>query len=291
VDEHGHVVLAEKTREGKATGTFDGDRDASGAIAGTWRAAGNGHSAPFTLAPIPRATGPGPVLVFKRAFHNQDQTTERHPSEPGNDQPTGCDIKVEYPEVFGLASAEVEAKINAALSAENERECDQPCTGEWSYGVTLNRDGVLSVDVGGEHVCAFAAHPSNYEGFSANFLTRTGERLGLDQVFKRPFSVYAKKLFQKAIDEAIPDEARGTSKSGPPRYDSNELDEAFYRDMLEGVFASPEFLFVDGGVEFTVARALPHAFQALGAEPTKLTYAQLKDALDPSSPVAFLWRK
>lgn len=271
----GHVALSETSRAGKVTGVFDGQRDASGAIAGTWQAPDKSHPTPFTLTPIPRSGGPAPVLVFKRAFHNLGKATEPSPAG-ASDAPAACDIKVEYPEVFGLASAEVEAKINDALSAEKERQCSDACQGEVNYEVTLNRDGVLSLEVGGSHACASAPYPWNFEGFYANFLTTTGEQLGLEQVFKRPFAAHTKKLFQSAM--------AASSAHG----DGTDSDD---REMLATEFESPEFLFVDGGVRFSVVRKLPHVAQALGATPTTLTFAQVKDALDPSSPVAFLWRR
>jgi hypothetical protein len=274
------VSLTEKARSGRVTGTFSGDRLPSGEIAGTWEAAGGARRLSFTLAPIPRASGPGPVRVFKRAFRNEGRVTEPLPDWRAPETPSTCDIKVEYAEVFGLESAAVEAKINKVLSAEDERSCTQPCEGGVGYEVTFNRGGVLSVDVSGEHTCWLAAHPSNYEGFSANFLLSTGEQLTLEQVFKRPFGVHAAKTFAAVVDSMIqPDD-------GEP-----SADDAMYRDLLTHAFESPEFVFVEGGVRFWIARGLPHAFQGLAADPVTLTFAQLVGVLDPTSRVAFLWQR
>jgi hypothetical protein len=285
-DDHGHIELTETTRSGGVTGSFKGDRLPTGAIEGTWQSASGGRREPFTLSPIARASGPGPVLVFKRAFRNRDRATDPIPPAFVDGRSTSCDIHVEYPEVFGLESADAEAKINEALSEEDERDCRQPCQGEVGYGITFNRDGVLGVDVGGEHMCMLAAHPSNYEGFSATFLTRTGERLGLERVFRHPFATYAKKLFQPAIRAMV----QGTRPDGE-QASASDPDANFYRDMLADAYASPDFVLIEGGVRFDIARHLPHAFQGIAADPTDLTFAQLKDALDPNSPIAFLWRK
>jgi hypothetical protein len=278
-----HVSLTEKARSGQVTGTFSGDRLPSGGVAGTWEAPGGARRLPFTLAPIPRASGPGPVRVFRRAFRNQGGVTGPLPDWRAPETPSTCDIKVEYAEVFGLESAAVEAKINKVLSAEDERACTEPCEGGVGYEVTFNRGGVLSVDVSGEHTCWLAAHPSNYEGFSANFLLSTGEQLTLEQVFKKPFEVHAAKTFAAVVDSMM---TKIQSGEGEP-----SADDALYRDQLTHAFESPEFVFVEGGVRFWIARRLPHAFQGLAAYPSTLTFGQLAGVLDPTSRVAFLWQR
>jgi hypothetical protein len=278
----GQLALTERARDGKVTGTFSGDRFASGAIGGIWTAAGGGHELPFALTPVAREATQGPVRVFTRAFRNRSAASEV-PAPSGDEKPPStCDMKIRYPEVFGLPDAKAEAAINKALNAEDERACEQPCEGERSFEVTFNRSGVLSVDVTGSRTCWTAAHPSNNEGFSANFLVATGEDLALERVFKKPFATAAAKLFKPAVDRMMKELY---ANGGGPQPDDDGL-----RDLIMSAFEAPAFVFVDGGVRFSVARSLPHVYQPLEEKPTKLTFAQLAPALDPRSPVAFLWK-
>jgi hypothetical protein len=272
LDERHHVVLTEKARAGATTGTFVGEQTPSGTLTGTWQSPGGARSLRFELTPIPRTAGPGPVRVFKRGYHNTTRGTEQASPVMG-ERPTHCALKIEYPEVFGLESAAAEAKINDALRAEDDRDCEEACAGTRAYEVTFNRDGVLSIDVTGYHSCVFQTYPSVYEGFSANFLTRTGETLTLEQVFKRPFADHTAELFERAIAAAVKD--------------GNDMERATLAMALE----SPEFVFVDGGVRFTGVRKLPYSLQPSGDAPITLTFAQLRSALDPASPVAFLWKR
>jgi hypothetical protein len=284
IDPSGHLELTEKTPAGAVSGRFVGDSRASGAIAGTWEAPGGTRRLPFELTPIVRGDAGGPVKVFKRAFRNRSLPTEPMPPEAAARYPRTCDIRVEYPEVFGLESAAAEAKINGVLNAEGERACDQQCDGARSYEVTFNRAGVLSVDVSGWHSCWMFAHPSNFEGMSVNFLTKTGEQLTREQVFKSPFEQYARASFRPTLDALV--------KDLPEAGVSTDADEiAFCQDMLRGAFDAPDFVFVEGGVRFSVARHLAHAFQGLAPDSTTLTFEQLAAALDPRSPVAFLWAR
>jgi hypothetical protein len=282
IDVDGHVSLTERDRGGRVTGTFTGDRRSPDAIAGTWEAPGSTRRLAFELTAIARASGTGPVKVFRRAFRNQAQALDQGPvGTEAETVPTTCDIRVEYPEVFGLESALVEAKINTALGAESERACEQACEGARNYEVTFNRAGVLSIDVSGEHTCWRAAHPSNYEGFSANFLTRTGDRLTLEQVFKKPFEANTEKTFKPVIDSMM-----RTVQS-----DFAQDDAAAYRELLKTGFEAPDFALVEGGVRFSIVRSLPHAIQGIAERPSTLTFEQLAAVLDPSSPVAFLWKR
>ena len=235
-----HVVLTEKARSGHVTGTFSGDRLPSGGIAGTWEAPGGATRLPFTLAPIPRASGPGPVRVFKRAFRNQGRATE-FPTRSCRTRPRRATSRSS---TRRCSACERHGRGQDQQRAERRGRAlvHAAVRGRRRLRGHLQPRRRPERDVSGEPRAGSRPIRATSKDSPRTSWLSTGEQLTLEQVFKKPFVAHAAKTFA-AVDSMM---TKNQSGGGP------SADDAMYRDQLTQAGESPDFVFVDGGVRFWI---------------------------------------
>lgn len=253
---------------GRETGRFAGKLDA-GAIEGRWSA--GSKALPFRLVPVPR-TATQPVLVVKKDASRIVKL--RSAGTLGGKQ---CTREVSYPELFGMPDPRVEEALNLKLKPE-ESDCSGAGEHTVDFTVHLNRNGVLSLSLGGYGYSEGAAHPYS-ELRSFNVATATGRTLGWNDVFKAGAEQAVSAKLEPLIKAAV---------AGVPNADSSA--EETLREVLAPQVA--DFFLEDKGVRFNAWGALPHAFQALAADQEFFVpYDALRSSLVTSGEAAQVWTR
>jgi hypothetical protein len=249
----------------KKTGTFTGAIASDGALHGTWADPSGKNARPFLFHPVPRNAA-APALIGKKQYHARYRVKDYDGPEPPYQI-----LDMAAPELFGLADAAVEARINERLDHERREDSDMRRmieTYKSDYTVWLDRDGVLSLTFYFDDSCTPCAYPA-YGGKSMNISLATGDEIPLDKLF-----VKGGKAKLAAVAEAAYRKQAG-----------DEFDEYILSQCLEG-----DYTLSDKGLHLIAYFRLPHVSQGLDPGLT-IPYASLDKALDPKSPAAGAWSK
>lgn len=262
----GSFTIEERTA-GRMSGTFTGTLGPTGELTGTWRDPGGTKSLPFHLTPIPRRAG-APALIARKQYR-----ARYHVDGYTGDAPPWETISLAAPEVFGLADAKAEAKINARLGRALREDRGAPpvehYVGDYrsDYAITLNRSGVLSLSFTHVNDCVQCVHPS-VGGEAITFSLTTGEEIPFERLF-RP---------------GTQDELRAIAEAAYRKKSGDDLDEYILATALEG-----DYTLSDKGLRLIAFFRLPHV--STGLDPMlELPYSTLAALLDPKSPAAAVWR-
>jgi hypothetical protein len=259
----GSKLTLDESVAGKKTGTLVGTL-AGTKVTGTWKKPDGSGSLPLALDAIPSGT----LVAVKRLIQQSAKA-----SQPGGDGAPGkCELKAEYFDVFGLASADAEAKIDKALAVKPlAAGCDFPFSSEIKQEIKLNASGLLVVnttedDTGG-------AHPET-SMTTKNFSIKLGTDLTPSLIFRT---------------EAL-------QKIGSILKDAAQSDTSLSADEKQTIVAQ-----IDGvtkldsynvevrkeGINVDLFNHFPHVI--LGLAPERLfTWAEIRDLLLPGTDVSAL---
>ena len=249
---------------------FEGFRAADGSVTGLWTR--SGKSFPFRLVPIVRD---GRVRIFMKRFHEVKRgkrvDTADEQAHPVGSKTT-CTRDAKGAEVFGLASAAIEAKLNVQLApvftASNDCEGDSDEQQERGLVVRAGRWATLTTQE--SSMFEGATHPSS--GMSrTTYDLQTGHTSGEGIKFKRA-------LDDAFLKQSCKPDVEGT---GVP---DEDVDLAIYKER--------RFIAGASGITLTPTRTCEaDRHVEYGAYDCELSYAELLKAgcLDPASPWAELW--
>lgn len=260
----GKISLDEKVGAQK-TGSFSGTIERGGKLKGTWKTPDGSRSLPFTLDAIT-----APIAVERKM---KDSAPLQEPTEF---RPT-CDVEVSYYEVFGLADAAAEKKVNEALAGEwtapLPKDAAGKCTDEYFIGITatstikLQDKDILSIEIAGE--TNGGAYP-NHSLEWINVGTKTGRRFTLKDTIKQASLPSVKDKVVAAL------RARAVAEGGEP----SDMD--YLVDIAERSFESPENIAFEvraEGINISYFNSLPHAMQAIDEDGTLIKWSELSGAI------------
>jgi hypothetical protein len=263
----GKVALEEKVGAEK-TGSFSGTIERGGKLKGTWKTANGSRSLPFTLDAV---TTP---LAVKREL--KDSAPREEPEEW---RPT-CDVDVSWFEMFGLADAAAEKRVNEALASDwttpIPKDAAGKCTDDAMIGISatstinLQDKDVLSILISGE--TNGGAYP-NHSLQWINVGTKTGRVFTLKDTIKQASlpTVKAKVLAEIR--------ARGS--------EPGDMD--FLVEIAERSFDEPEHIAFEvraDGIVISYFNSLPHAMQAIDEDGTLIKWSELSGAIVEGSELA-----
>ncbi len=260
----GHLSL--HTRNEK----FDGLRAADGSVTGVWTRAEK--SFPFRLEPIVRD---GNARVYRKHLHEVKRgkriDTMDEQAHPVGSKTT-CTRDAKGAEVFGLASAAVEAKLNVQLASTftESSDCEGDSEEQQERSLVIRAGRWATLTARESSMFEGAAHPNS--GMSrATYDLRTGQTAGEGIKFKR------------ALDDGF------LTQSCKPDMEGRGVPD---EDVDLAIYKARRFTAGESGITLTPTRTC-EADRAVefGDYDCELGYAELLKAgyLDPASPWAELW--
>lgn len=151
----GAIAIDETNSQGKVTGHFKGQQTASGNLEGTWLSPDAARKLSFGVERMQRDLTANPVIVIKRMIRHKERAESQGPFET---KPGVCEVEFSYAEVSGVPP-DIASRINERLAPPSVEPCEYGYETKRGFEVTLNRNGVLSIDVGGYSMYAMGAHP------------------------------------------------------------------------------------------------------------------------------------
>ena len=266
-DPSGKVQLTESVGE-KPSGSFDGQMDAQGNVAGQWSDAKKAKSLPFTLAAArPDASGVA-TLVTRHA----ESTRKARNAAPEGFEVSTCEINVAWPEIVGAMDPAVEEKLNASLAAETgDPACIDGFSSFQSFVVQTNQAGVLSITREITTSTAGAMHPLVAHGY-LNVALPSGTPIARTDVLTAAGI--------ERLDRAL---ATSFGAAGDPSTTDIATD-AIKNDHVD-FFISP------AGLTESVANSMPYALQGTDLHQVTLSRSTLLPLTRTPSPIDKLWKK
>jgi hypothetical protein len=222
-------------------------------------------------------------------------------------------VNVQYPEFSGYKNKNALKKLNMLINSikdsivnafienvRNDIRINQKSGNSelnFIFSVKYNRNGIVSFKY--DVYPGFAGFAENYAYYSAiNYNLKTGTQLKLKDLFKKGTD-YLKILYEYSIGDMhnqalihnkVPQEKR------PPTF-LGGIDDDWILDFSKESWLQPIeenykfFVLTEKGIEFNYVSSLIQGFYPGKPDKVLVPYSQLKDIIDPKSPVVFETKK